>query len=234
VNYQIAVTYRCNWACPHCCELFGVLPSMGPESDLTVEDVEMSGCILKEHGIEVGKCGLTGGEPTLVLNLAELRTAVVRCWRPARRPRVFSNGTGGKGRGIRVSDAGAKAAKQYPIMVSPADLGMEPVEGFGTPCWAQIRCGRYFDAFGFSGCPAAPSLGRLFGVDVHEAEPVLLTSRELCRHCIHTVGKRRMSALSHAAATGQIEYPTRTYREALERRRSEGYVRFKSFKERLT
>lgn len=236
INYQIAVTYRCNQKCRYCCEHFDRLPCLGLESDVTAKDVAESGRRLHDVGIQVDKIGFTGGEPLLHTDLRAIKAAVVQHWHPLRKVHIFTSGFQeplytGYVRGVR---AKTQKQKHHPIMISPADLGLEPLDGFTEerPCWAQTHCGRYFDAYGFSACPAAAPLGRLLGIDVHYATPVLTADRELCKHCLHSLGKRQMQKLSVEAMQDKFEHPTWTYRVMIFRRLAEGYVRFPKFLER--
>ena len=111
------------------------------------------------------------------------------------------------------------------------DLGLQPIFGFTRPCRIMIKCGRLFDAFGFSFCPNAGIRGRILRIDPYQPRPVLLGYPSMCQHCIFTLPTNQRTKLWQAVKDGKIEHPTKTYREGLERALEEP-VKFKRFQER--
>jgi len=107
-----------------------------------------------------------------------------------------------------------------PYMLSPADLGLEPVRGFekGNCCTLQSRCGFGFDAFGFSPCAQASPLVRLLGLEgIHSSRPVLSGRRDLCCHCVLSLSVKKKNEIQQAAMEGRIKFPTPTFAEALKK-----------------
>jgi hypothetical protein len=128
---------------------------------------------------------------------------------------------------------GVWKARHNPPMISPVDLGLNPKRDFLSNCYFGKRCGRLFDAFGFSFCPVAGQMGRIFNIDPYHSEPVLLGNPEMCRHCAWSQNRRKRFELWVAARDGKLEYPTKTYREAIARSNGEGLRTFKKFEERV-
>jgi len=219
---------------------------MGPESDITPEEMMLGIQILKREGIKVGNFRLTGGEPLLHPEIEEIHRIAVQEWSPDGWLRVYSSGLvkrvldrkkmGGRMK-FAVKKPDKKKETHIPIMVSPHDLGIKAYRGFREDklCRLQQRCGRCFDAFGFTGCPNAAALGRLFGIEVHSWEPQLVTSKELCCHCPHTMGQPAHVKYGQLVRDGKLEYPTKTYKWALARwfKRNRANVVPTRFKDRI-
>ena len=234
VRYQIAVTYRCNLRCSNCYQTFDVLPAGGEESDLTEEDIVESGKILAEAGIRPSKLRFTGGEPLLHPRLQGLYRLAKAHWDPVGHFRVYSSGVRGRpaGLGMAFKSPRKKVAFHDPLFISPADHEVPIVQGADSPCRFALGCGRGFDAYGFTPCCRAWSIGRLFGFDVHSRRPRLLGWGQLCEHCIYGVSPSDYAGLVASAKAGGMDYPSPSYRAAIEGRLKGGFLPTAKFAER--
>jgi len=234
VRFGVAPTYRCNQECRWCNRFLDLLP--WPDSDMRLEDVRTAGELLREHGIVVGRIRFTGGEPLMHPRIGDLCREFQREWNPLTRMHMFTNGSLGRPRGLpaRVRSTGAGKAGHMPWMVSPADLGIATYFGYVKPCRVQWVCGRLFDAFGFSFCIHAGSLGRLLGIDPYSGYPQMMGRPEICRHCICSVPIRKgRNNVQRAAMAGEFEHPTKTFRDAMENVGKDGPMVFPKFRGRL-
>jgi hypothetical protein len=235
---QIVATYRCNAKCKWCCERLDVVDWGHLNTDITAREVRGGAKTLKSHGVGIGKLRLTGGEPLVHPNFSGICQAIVNTWTPRRGFfRVYSNGVLPKPKDVRVRYAVVKLdsrKKQIfkPFNVSPADLGMEPMFGFNTPCRQQIFCGRAFSCFGFSACAMAGVLGGMFGRDTFSTKPVLLADEDMCRHCLVSLPTRQRNAIIKGVHAGRIPPVTKTYEQGIERWKDEP-PKFKRFFERV-
>ncbi len=237
-KYQINFTYRCNLKCKWCITFKDRL--LWPDSDITVEDIKLGGRIARQYTHQVGKLRIGGGEPLMHPQITECCKAINENWK-CRLPVLFTNGTLGhldkslmycKVSPVTEAKCGWRKRVHLPPMISPMDLGLQPELGFTKPCKIMNKCGRLFDAFGFSFCPNAGIRGRLLGIDSYQPRPVLLGIPSMCQHCIFTIASRRKrSQLWEGAMNGKIEYPTKTYKEGLKRALEEP-IKFKKFQER--
>ena len=237
-RWGVVPTYRCNQACKDCNRFLNLFP--WPDSDLTSTDLAVAGEIVNAGSNKINRIRMTGGEPLMHKDIVELCRVVNVCWKPERCLVVFSNGKIKRPdkKSIRarwcVEDQKEKLKFHRPWMISPTDVGLNPRYGWsGRACFAQDGCGRLFDAFGFAPCVHAAPLGRLLRIDVYGGRPVTKGSFEMCKHCVCSVGRRQQWKLWKSAKEGEIEYPTRTYREAIARFRDEPYTYEKRFRERL-
>ncbi len=230
MRFQIVFTYRCNLACEHCDRYMDVLP--WEDSDITMEDLRLGATMVRKAGVEPGRSKIGGGEALVHPDFVELTKMVRREWtRPGGKTSVATNGILPRPRrlGVRYILSVPKQKQHFPVMISPADLGLEIVQGVGVPCSAQRFCGRLFDAFGFSFCPYAGTMGRVLGIDPYGTSPVLPGREEVCRHCIHGLPGKIKRGIWKDAVKGRIEHPTKTFREGLDR----GLIPIKKFQERL-
>ncbi len=233
-QYQINFTYRCNLKCKWCIEHLNKLP--WPDSDITVEDIKLGGRIAKNYVHQVGKLRISGGEPMLHPRVVECCKAIKESWN-GDRLFFFTNGTFKLIKDLpvtyRVAPPSDWKKKSFgPPMISPMDLGLQPMYGFTRPCDMMNKSGRLFDAFGFSFCQHAGTTGRLLGIDAYEPRPVLLGIPSMCQHCIFTVPRKKQVELWQAVRDKKIEYPTKTYKEGLKRALEEP-IKFKKFQERF-
>lgn len=237
IRFGIAPTYRCNLHCSMCNRWIDKFPWQD-DCDLEAEDVREAGRMLKEAGLKVNKVRMTGGEPTLHPQLAEICDVVASEWGIARCTAVLTNGTT-KGRrplkiNARYKDIDSKVGfvkNHRPFSISPSDLGLRGDYGTKWPCEQQTGCGRLFDAFGFSFCVIAGSLGRLLRIDPYSRTPVLKGDPEICKHCLFSLGRKQRWRIWGRWMEGQQEAVTETYRSAEERFRQLPF-QFKRWRER--
>jgi len=235
VRFQINLTYRCNLKCKYCILHLDKL-GWTEDSDITLEDLELGAKLVKKYNVQGGWLRVSGGEPTLHPKFRECCEVVFNNWGGYKKT-VFTNGVNTYPRGIKlnriVSPPGSyKKVAHSPTMISPADLGIEPAVGFLYPCSQSTRCGRVFDTYGFSYCPNAGAMGRLFDIDPYQSKPVVLGLPDMCQHCLWSISKPIRKSLMNKAVSGKIDYPTKTYREGLERQLDKPTF-FKKFKDRV-
>lgn len=217
IRFGIAPTYRCNLNCRYCNR--GVDKHPWQDADLSVEDVEQAGDMVKSAGIKVNKVRVTGGEPTLHPQLKEICDAISERWGIIRWTHVLTNGTTVK---TRPRDIKAKYSADRPtdkskfhrpFSISPDDLGLRGDYGTKWPCEQQTGCGRLFDGFGFSFCVLAGHLGRLLRIDPYSRTPVLQGDPRICKHCLFSLGRRQRWRIWGRWQQGKQEAETKTYRE---------------------
>lgn len=226
VRFGIVLTYDCNLRCQGCNRFLDVMRV--PDSDIGLDDLQEGYNRVVVAGIEIRKCRVTGGEPLLHPQFVEAMKLISRTWNKdyGGRTCVFTNGTQDmplagrrKGRRWRYKSSAAtdKKVAFWPSMLSPHDLGLEPVLGGEQRCKIQAGCGRLFDHFGFSFCILAAPLGRLLGIDPYSAHPLLQGCTEICKHCPFSQPRHVRSKLFRDAAAGELEggYPTKTFRQAV-------------------
>jgi len=224
IAYQIAVTYNCNAACKWCVQHLDVIRWNHIDTNITVREVRTAAHFLKLYGIRIGKLRVTGGEPMVHPNLREILFAVNESWAPRTGWfRIYSNGKlpilrGTPGRfSVVPLNSVKKTACFTPFNVSPADLGIEPVFGFVRPCVQQVRCGRWFDCFGFTSCGVAGILGTMLGDDCYEPLPVLMGRPSVCQHCLYSLPKAQRHSITRQVHAGKIPEITKTFKQAIER-----------------
>ena len=218
IRYEVDVTFRCNLACPLCDRLVGKLPINN--SDVTVEDITVAGERIREAGLEVSRVKVSGGEPLLHKDATEICQVIETQWPliVGNKRVLCSNGQLPVPTGItyRKSISGLPKA-HTPATISPADLGLSGDGGCTGICRPQQFCGRAFDAFGFNFCPYAGIIGRIVGIDTYSSRPVLVGVREICKHCLFTIPAGKRLKLRKAAVEGELQYPTPTFREGIDR-----------------
>lgn len=220
IRFGICLTYRCESECAYCNRYLDHLKC--PDSDIQLDDLEIGWQRAKEAGLQVEKVRITGGEPLLHPQFVDACRIIGDTWNKdyGGRTLVFTNRKDSlpKTEGWRYRGGSLTGKKIHqPPMISPADLNIKGSCGVDTYCHRQRGCGRLFDAFGFSFCIFAGPLGRLLGIDPYEARPVLKGDPRICQHCVFAAGVKTAFALFAKVRDKQIEYPTRTYRKALER-----------------
>lgn len=233
-RYQINLTYRCNLSCKWCISFIDNIPF--EDSDITIEDLKIGGELVKQYGVQDGWLRVSGGESLLHPEVKECCRVIKEFWNGSKKT-LFTNGiiSVPKGLGIRyiVSPPGiGKKTQHTPPMISPADLGIEPVLGFTRSCAMQSKCGRLFDAFGFSFCPYAGCIGRILKIDPYQSRPILMGLPSMCEHCLWSLSKVDRLRLSEDVKNGRLEYPTKTFREGVERHKEEP-IKYKKFQERI-
>lgn len=233
LRFGIVPTYRCNMSCPNCNRGIDMFP--WPEgNELSWRSVKQAGEMVNASGINVNKVRITGGEPTLFQGLKGIVEAVKRYWKPDRLTTVLTNGTtvGTRPKVKARYKAGTKKQEDFdrykPWMLSPTDLGIDEVNecGYGTdyPCEQQKGCGRLFDPYGFSFCVLASSLGRFLRIDPYSYEVNLHGDPNICRHCLYSVSRKTMWEVWKKWRAGEIEYPSKTFKRAIEWFRDEPFV----------
>ena len=222
VRFGIVLTYDCNLRCQGCNRYLDVMRV--PNSDIGLDDIQEGYNRVMAAKIEIRKCRVTGGEPLLHPQFVEAVTLIGQTWNKdyGGRTCVFTNGTQvipKQGRSWRYKSSAAtdRDAAFWPSMLSPADLGLEPVLGGEQRCKIQAGCGRLFDAFGFGFCIFAGPLGRLLGIDRYAAHPLLEGRPEICKHCQFSQPANIRARLSAQQRAGTLEggYPTKTFRRAV-------------------
>jgi hypothetical protein len=224
-RWQLNVTYRCNLTCKNCVQTLDEVEY--DDCDIDVEAVIAGGKIVKERNIRSIVLRLSGGEPLLHKDLGAIIDAVADNWRPKKliictnstiqdRPELTNPNLPRRSM-YRLSPFPIKEEKHRPHLISPKDLGMEPSLGFSSPCFFIMRCGRLFDKYGFAGCGAAGTKGRLLRIDPYHDKPVWFTQKSICEHCIFTLQKWEQRRVWRLVASGKIPSVTKTYKDALER-----------------
>ena len=224
VAYQIAVTYACNAACKWCVQHLDVIDWDHIDTNITVREIEVGAYFVKKYGLQIGKLRVTGGEPCVHPDLPSILHAVHENWAPRTGWfRTYSNGKlplprGVPGRFSVVPLGGWKKSDCFtPFNVSPADLGIEPVLGFIRPCSQELRCGRWFDCFGFTSCGVAGILGAMLGEDTYEPLPVMMGRPSVCQHCLYSLPTKQRHKITIQVKEGKIPEITKTFKRAIER-----------------
>ena len=218
MHIQISITYRCNLKCQYCFQFFDELPSVC-DSDITTDEIIVASKVLMFYSQSIDKVRVFGGEPLLHPEVKSICNAIRHYWQPKRYMGVFTNGIYRNNmEGIYSKIRPVDKKEHIPIMISPYDLGIFSDIGFTKQCAFQNKCGNSFDCFGFTSCAMAPSFGRLFGIDVHHWAPVLFTDPNFCRHCLWSLGSSKQRVIKKAINNGEIEYPSDTFRKALQDR----------------
>jgi hypothetical protein len=217
-NWHTDPTFHCNGKCPDCTKMLGVLPWTDEDPHVTLDDIKVTGKILRRLKIKVRRLRVQGGEPLMHPQFTEMFRAFEKEWEVGTM-RVHTNGIlkppFKQGRTFRTSPMSNKRACHTPAMWSPADLGIEPTHGVKASCGILRGCGRTFDCYGFAQCLKASTVGRMIGVDVHSPYPVLQTDPKICRHCNCSATKQQQREVHRMVAAGEVEYPTETFRDGM-------------------
>ena len=217
-RWQINITYKCNLHCKWCLQFLETLS--WPDSYITDNDIKIASEKVKRQGINIGLLRVSGGEPLMHPDFEKIcllvkdlfgHTKFIVCTNTViKAPKM-------EGIGYRRSPPGWKEPRHEPCMISPADLGIEPILGFKLGCSVISRCGRLFDTYGFAPCGNAGCIGRIVGIDPYDVNPVLFGKKEMCKHCIFSLHMPMRRELWDKARSGEIEYPTKAYREGIKR-----------------
>jgi hypothetical protein len=219
VRYGIALTYRCNASCEWCNRYLDHVP--WPDSDMKLENLKIGRERVRQCNVVIQKARVTGGEPLLHKEFQKAMRIVCDEWNNSNQGRtvVFSNGIlplpSPKGWRYRVSKDPVGERFNQTTMISPADVGLPFHYKSALMCFRQKGCGRLYDAFGFTFCIYA-----------------LVGPPDICRHCVWSCGVKRAFKLFEAVHQGELEYPSKTYREGIARCKGEGPPKFKKFEER--
>lgn len=236
-NVQIVFTYECDSSCKYCI-LFSDKLSWRDYPVLSKEDLDQANEDLKSRDVTIRRLRLSGGEPTLHPNFRDLEKHVRDSWKYLK-IRVCTN----KGEDFEKSEgieyrrslvSKRKIRRHTPALYSPDDLGFcvskrKPL----THCRVYRRCGSLFDVFGFGFCIKAGVLGRLLRIDPYSNVPVFgkQLNMDICRHCPYVLSKKERRETDKKIVRGEIEYPTKTFVEGLERDKREPFL-FKTYRER--
>jgi hypothetical protein len=234
-KYEINITYKCTLTCEYCIMGIDLVP--WPNTDITPEEIELGARSLQENGVKVQRIRVTGGDPPAHPRFAEVYKAIQKYWDGTDGMVVCTNGvlTLPEGLGVKwvvSSPTHYRKPTHKATMISPIDVGLEPHFGVKRLCKMAKRCGAGFDAFGFGFCPEAGAMGRFLGVDPYKTKPQVLGIEEICHHCPYSLHETDRIELSDLAKSGKMEYPTKTWREGIERLRDE-HVVFKHFAQRV-
>jgi hypothetical protein len=239
-RFEIPVMYRCNLKCDMCNRLIDLFP--WSDSDVTVRDVRMAGRCVKASRIRVVSIKVSGGEPMLHPDLLRIVMELRKWKNEPFKMEVCTNGVTKHSFGrirklarVRRSPPDEKSGDNFvryhkPVLISPVDLGLEGKMTKG--CGVLHRCGRVFDAFGFTFCHRAGPLGRILHVDPYRFEPVLEKDDALCRHCIVSMPKVLRYRLWKEAREGGLKWPTPTFARALDRCKESGPMEFRKWRSR--
>ena len=218
-NWHTDPTFDCNGKCPDCTKMLGVLPWTDPDPHVTMDDIKVSGILLRRMKIKVRRLRVQGGEPLMHPQFTEMFKAFQKEWNVGTM-RVHTNGIikppWKNYHTFRVNPMKAKKVLHRPAMWSPEDLGLKPIHGTRASCGILRGCGRTFDCYGFASCLKASTIGRMIGVDVHGPYPVMQPDPEICKHCNCSQPKRVQRRIHKQIEAGEIEYPTKKFRFGIE------------------
>jgi len=242
-NFGVNPTWDCNASCKLCMRFLDVLSWKDVDSTVSIDDIRIAGELLRWYGIRTKKIHVTGGEPLLHPKIVDVCSVIAKEWKPES-IRIYTNDSISPPEelcvkniyGVRLSlcrvPLGRSRESFDPSMISPTDLGLRPMFGAVSPCPMAIRCGRAFDAFGFAPCSQSIVIGRVLGIDVHQPFPVVRGFPEVCKHCLNSLPRVKIKKLVWLAKRNRIEYPTKTYRERIDKVRQET-IKYRRFQERL-
>ncbi len=213
MRFQIVFTYDCNLACKYCDRFLDVLP--WPDTNITQNELILGHEMMKRAGVECSMSRVGGGEPLCHPDFEQLVKIVTEKWSQGEtvRTTVATNNVLPKIRGIKAKyrRSPLESKQHNPVMISPADLGINPKYGIYNACRVAKVCGRGFDCHGFTSCPYAGPIGRVLGIDPYHLMPVMHGQPEICCHCIHSLAPKKQVKIWEQAKAGEIEFPTKTF-----------------------
>ncbi len=219
MRFQIVFTYDCNLACKYCDRFLDVLP--WKDTEMTMAELELGYRMMVKAGVQCSMSRIGGGEPLTHPDFVELTANVIEWWSNMGcvTTTVATNGVlvRTKGMGVKYRCSPPNDKRHRPVMISLADLGIDPEHGIVDECKVAKVCGRGFDCHGFTSCPYAGPIGRILGIDPYHPMPVSLGQPEICCHCIHSLSKRKREEIWDAADAGEIKFPTKTFQKGLNR-----------------
>lgn len=217
--YIVNLTYRCNLQCKYCNRLLDVRQYDPETHDITHEHLDQF-----EKGLAdkpVAKIKVSGGEPTLHPQYQELVGRLVDF---AKKKGAFvavsSNATTDvpdpPGASMRKVRPDKKGVIHEPHLISPWDFGIKSlVCDRDKPCTVAKRCGRCFEARGWTFCSTAGAMAELLKLDIWRDEPRYDLEMAVCRHCVWSMPADVRTALTAGVHFGLFEYPSHTWAEAL-------------------
>jgi len=235
VRFEMNITYRCNTVCKWCNRLVGVIDVS--DSDIMPEQVERMLDELYRRKMVPYRIKLSGGEAAENEHLGEI-VRIMNDALPIQTGWVLTNGTKPSRRGsfglpkpwkwIRSPLTNNKI--HQPFLVSPEDIGLGDQTGdMDKPCYLMNKCGTCFDAWGFSNCAVAGSLGRVLRINPYTKTPPTKRRADLCRHCIYALPKELGYEVQRKAEAGEYSHPTPTFREGLRKWREEGPMEYERY-----
>ena len=199
---EIAITYKCNFACSNCSTLVGVAPF---DREMTIDEINAFLQDSADNKYPWDTISLYGGEPTVHPKFEEICKTLYRYKMEVDnklRLQVVSNGTNMPllNKVIDTYDFGPMvspktgsnrdhAGNLMPYdrrAESPVDIGREPTIG----CWISGECGIAYNYLGFWPCSAGGAAARVFNF-----APAARSTRDLtyeairechtriCTHC---------------------------------------------------
>lgn len=213
--YLINLTYRCNQQCEFCNRHLDFKTYDPAVYDVTMDQVEEF-CI-KLTDKPITKLKISGGEPSLHPQFREMverigafgiaKNALVRLNTNARR-RIAPI------KGIQVMRRRNKI--HQPHLVSPLDYGvMSHQVGPKHLCDIATRCGRGFEAKGWTFCALAGPMAELLNKDVWHKDPYEIPDMGVCRHCIWGCNWRMRFIFGISVYMGIIPYPSPFWAQAM-------------------
>ncbi len=247
MKLEVGVNQVCSAECAFCNRAIGL--ARFHNMTFTAAQAKAAVDLIIKQRKRITRCTLGGGEPMLNKELQGIINEFDRL--PGlRRGRVLTNGQerGGPRLTIKLpprwiwvtapiddpSNPKSGKAAHDPFFISPADYGLHSE---WQNCTVKSFCGRGLDAYGFSMCGVAATLGRLLGIDPYWQDGPQATRKqeEICKHCVYGMeGRRKAQAqLTGRAHRGEIEPISKSYQEGLARHR-EAPMEFERFAEGVT
>lgn len=228
-RFEFMLTLACHWGCADCCR--GLDKFQPRDSHVTVDQVQRFIQHLKDRGIFVRRLKVNGGDPVLNPDFEQIvhlfsaevpklfKTLKVQTAYPKRAMAAKFNLP--KNLVLRCEPVDAKNFKSHhvPWFVSPAETGVigpdDPPpfgsELTGKPCELQIRCGRSFERWGFTGCAQEGTLGRMLGIAPYSSVYRHWADPAICRHCPMCLGPVEAKKLQRRAMDGEVERVSRVF-----------------------
>ena len=235
MHLEVGVNQVCNAQCEWCNRAIGL--AKFKDMNFTAEQAREAVDIIIEQGKTIRRVTLGGGEPLLNPELQEIINEFDRL--PGLRlGRVLSNGQerGEPRKKIKLprrwkwvtaplddpSDPLSGKDAHEPFFISPADYGLHSE---WENCTVKSFCGRGLDAYGFSMCGVAATIGRLIGVDPYWQDGPQRHRKieEICKHCVYGLEGRRKAQAEFTGRVHKGEIPaiSPTFQEGLAKHRSE-------------
>jgi len=231
MRMEMNVTLRCTRQCAWCVKLMHLKNVQ--RSDVTIEQARLFVEQLRVQQARMGRLKLMGGEPAIHPHLVELIDVFAEAKDVIGRISVQSSlnarsapalrGKGGALKGKARWFAKTPTKKDHtPWLISPADLGVTGKYGIDKRCGVQEGCGFGFEKWGFTSCAIGGTLGRLLDVNPYSQRFFRRGIRDICKHCVFSLGPKLNLVVRKAAMRGEIVAPTPTFERALPRYMAEG------------
>jgi len=206
---EINVTLRCNADCQWCNRLLD--RRQFTDSDMSITQAEAFVDELQRRHISIKRLKVSGGEPTILPHLSALLQIFSQSANIAKIV-VQTNGIHkiNLPPDCRYKVSTLKRKRHMPHLISPTDIGIEWQYGVEQPCRVQRRCGRGWEAWGFTSCPVGGTYGRLVGINPYTDTYQHKGNPDICKHCIYSVEPAVQLALRTAAMNGYLQSPTKT------------------------